>query len=304
MDILEQFIHSIAYKFPKGYPDVNNSQDMLLLENELKKVGIDLNELINTNHYDERKKERGDVTDIVNITKKMLGDKYQVEDIKPEIISNIEGELNKRLSYLEALNSIPISFTKIVAYKVLKPILSINNNKHELLLKTTYGSDGVSKSNEGTFYLTVVINNKLITLLLLESKSDSDIEFQLLKHLERENLPIKPVVILGFDNFEYIISLDEPSSKKELIDPSTLPYSLRTDYRKGANFEHDDYGKGVIVNTSAGASGKGDSQGRLDWVEVDFGKPYLSKGEFKKTRIIPKIYTSISPSIAGESTND
>jgi hypothetical protein len=304
MDILEQFIHSIAYKFPKGYPDVNNSQDMLLLENELKKIGIDLNELINTNHYDERKQERGDVIDIINITKKMLGDKYQTEDIKPEIISNIEGELNKRLSYLEALNSIPISFTKIVAYKVLKPILSVNGNKHELLLKTTYSSDGMSKSNEGTFYLTVVINNKLITLLLLESKSDSDIEFQLLKHLERENLPIKPVVILGFNDFEYVISLDKPSSETKLIDPSTLPYSIRTDYRKGANFEHDDYGKGVIVNTSTGAGGKGDSQGKLDWVEVDFGKPYVSKGDLKKTRIIPNIYTSVSPSIANEPTND
>ena len=304
MDVLEQFIRSIAYKFPKGYPDMNNEQDTLLLEHELKKIGINLNELINTDHYDDRKKERGDVTDIVNLGKKILGDKYQAEDIKPEIISNIEGELNKRLSYLEAFNSIPVSFTKIVAYKVLKPVLSVNNTKHELLLKTTYDSSGVSKSNEGTFYLTVIINNKLITLLLLESKSDSDIEFQLLRHLEREKLPIKPIVVLSFNDFEYVISLDEPSSKKELIDPSTLPYFLRTDYRKGANFEHDDYGKGVIINTSAGASGKGDSQGRLDWVEVDFGKPYLSKGEFKKTRIIPKIYTSISPSIAGESTND
>jgi hypothetical protein len=304
MDVLEQFIRSIAYKFPKGYPDMNNEQDTLLLEHELKKIGINLNELINTDHYNDRKKERGDVTDIVNLNKRMLGDNYQVEDIKPELISDIEGELNKRLSYLEALNSIPVSFTKIVAYKVLKPVLSVNNVKHELLLKTTYDSSGVSKSNEGTFYLTVVINNKLVTLLLLESKSDSDIELQLLKHLEREKLPEKPVVILGFDNFEYVISLDKSSPKKELIDPATLPYSLKTDYRKGSNFEHNEYGKGTVVTTSAGSGGKGDSQGRLDWIEVDFGKPYLSKGEFKKTRIIPKVYTSISPSLSSESTDD
>jgi hypothetical protein len=25
MDILEQFLHSIAYKFPKGYPDMKDS---------------------------------------------------------------------------------------------------------------------------------------------------------------------------------------------------------------------------------------------------------------------------------------
>jgi len=33
MDILEKFIRSIAYKFPKGYPDMKNNQDILLLEN-------------------------------------------------------------------------------------------------------------------------------------------------------------------------------------------------------------------------------------------------------------------------------
>ena len=44
MDILEQFLHSIVYKFPKGYPDVNNKQDMLLIERELFKHNIDLRE--------------------------------------------------------------------------------------------------------------------------------------------------------------------------------------------------------------------------------------------------------------------
>jgi hypothetical protein len=46
MDILEQFIRSVSYKFPKGYPDMNNEQDILLLENEFKKLGfpIQLNE--------------------------------------------------------------------------------------------------------------------------------------------------------------------------------------------------------------------------------------------------------------------
>jgi hypothetical protein len=44
MDILEQFLYSIAYKFPKGYPDLKNKQDMLLLERELFKYNIDLRE--------------------------------------------------------------------------------------------------------------------------------------------------------------------------------------------------------------------------------------------------------------------
>ena len=39
MDVLEQFLNSIAYKFPKGYPDLKNRQDYLLLERELFKLG-------------------------------------------------------------------------------------------------------------------------------------------------------------------------------------------------------------------------------------------------------------------------
>jgi len=32
MDILSKFLNKVAYKFPKGYPDMNNAQDVLLLE--------------------------------------------------------------------------------------------------------------------------------------------------------------------------------------------------------------------------------------------------------------------------------
>ena len=44
MDILEQFLHSIAYKFPKGYPDMKDTQDILILERELFKYNVDLRE--------------------------------------------------------------------------------------------------------------------------------------------------------------------------------------------------------------------------------------------------------------------
>jgi hypothetical protein len=44
MDVIEKFLHSIAYKFPKGYMDMNDAQDVILLENELSKLGINLTE--------------------------------------------------------------------------------------------------------------------------------------------------------------------------------------------------------------------------------------------------------------------
>ena len=45
MDILEKFLRKVSYKFPKGYPDINDAQDMLMLEGMLKEMGIDLNEV-------------------------------------------------------------------------------------------------------------------------------------------------------------------------------------------------------------------------------------------------------------------
>ena len=38
MDPLLKFLNSIAYKFPKGYPDINNEQDVLILESLLNQV--------------------------------------------------------------------------------------------------------------------------------------------------------------------------------------------------------------------------------------------------------------------------
>jgi len=38
MDIFDTFFRKFAYKFDKGYPDMNNNQDVLLLENILSKV--------------------------------------------------------------------------------------------------------------------------------------------------------------------------------------------------------------------------------------------------------------------------
>lgn len=40
MDILDKFFKKFSYKFDKGYPDINNKQDVLLLESLLEGLGI------------------------------------------------------------------------------------------------------------------------------------------------------------------------------------------------------------------------------------------------------------------------
>jgi hypothetical protein len=42
MDVLDLFLKKFSYKFPKGYPDMNNEQDILLLESLLENLGINI----------------------------------------------------------------------------------------------------------------------------------------------------------------------------------------------------------------------------------------------------------------------
>ena len=44
MDVLDKFLRKVSYKFPKGYPDPNDIQDMIMLEGMLKKIGLNLQE--------------------------------------------------------------------------------------------------------------------------------------------------------------------------------------------------------------------------------------------------------------------
>ncbi len=42
MDIFDRFFKKFAYKFDKGYPDMNNAQDVLLLESLFEKLNIEV----------------------------------------------------------------------------------------------------------------------------------------------------------------------------------------------------------------------------------------------------------------------
>ena len=60
MDILEKFIRQVSYRFPKGYPDMNNEQDVLLLESILRKdLDIDISENFKQLQFKDLKKYGG-----------------------------------------------------------------------------------------------------------------------------------------------------------------------------------------------------------------------------------------------------
>lgn len=57
MDVLDKFLNKIAYKFPKGYPDMNNEQDILILESVFEKMG--LHEIFKQLSFGDLKKRGG-----------------------------------------------------------------------------------------------------------------------------------------------------------------------------------------------------------------------------------------------------
>ena len=149
MDVLDKFFKKFSYKFDKGYPDLNNKQDILLLESLLSKV-IDENfELI----------KEGDAEEAIDILKKELN--LTDEDFVKQ--SSVRYKLlvprSERYNYVEKISKIP-GFT----YDANLSGSSIGGLKYKgstFLLKPS-GAQG--RASAGTENEDVVVNeiNKYI----------------------------------------------------------------------------------------------------------------------------------------------
>lgn len=95
MNIFEKFLNSISYKFSKGYPDLNNKQDILIIESELKNLGIHLDEGLESTIKDITGKGKKltklqTFTDLATLTYAQ----YDLGDIKtvfPNPVNTIQG---------------------------------------------------------------------------------------------------------------------------------------------------------------------------------------------------------------------
>jgi hypothetical protein len=313
-----------AFTILKGFiSDIQNRKDGPLLSNRLLQPlgyeGIDntntnldnygvgsvifadkenINELDYNQHWKERIAERSNILDITNLTTEITGE-YPIKEVKTNLIKAIQDELITRCDRLESLKDIPISADSTVAYKIIKPILIAKGKAYELEMFTQSTKEDIIKDNYGTYYFAPIRKNFIHTLILTND-DDNAIEKQSSSHLARVTGKQLPAKVFTPTNFEFKINLDElmgNAPEETTLSAEDLPYTIRTDYRKGASFTHNKYGTGTIIATSTGNSGKGDQLGRLEWVEVDFGKPYVTGGEFKTTRIINNIYTTTSPLI-------
>jgi hypothetical protein len=162
MDILDKFFKKFAYKFDKGYPDMNNSQDVLLLESLFEKLGvkIPLNEEV-----PNRLKTVQAVQKIVD----QVGDKYNLFAMKSK--PNRIGSTGKQPEsiFVQAFKEV---FGEDIDIKVFPPRQGKNPsgtfNMYQFdtqefgqvnILVSRSEPGGAGKSNEAIFIDTL---NKLI----------------------------------------------------------------------------------------------------------------------------------------------
>jgi hypothetical protein len=162
MDILDKFFKKFAYKFDKGYPDMNNSQDVLLLESLFEKLGvkIPLNEEV-----PNRLKTVQAVQKIVD----QVGDKYNLFAMKSK--PNRIGSTGKQPEsvFVQAFKEV---FGEDIDIKVFPPRQGSNPsgtfNMYQFdtqefgqvnILVSRSEPGGAGKSNEAIFIDTL---NKLI----------------------------------------------------------------------------------------------------------------------------------------------
>jgi len=114
MNPIEQFLRKVSYKFPKGYPDVSDPKDWLMLEGMLGEIGINL--------YEGKKEDREEAKAILkkelNLTDKNFKDSgLQFFILVPgkdrlkvvDQIENIQTTSEKKFKY----NPTPSTFSSI-----------------------------------------------------------------------------------------------------------------------------------------------------------------------------------------------
>lgn len=256
-------------------------------------------EIIQTIHYKERKEDRSQIVDI------QVPSEALTPYTREKVIPNLKNLIRERL--LKVLRAFETSTAKqagsvVKALPILTPYLQNNGKNYPLYLVTK--TRDKNKENTGNTYVIVKIGDSLVTVMVVPK--GADLVTQTREHLEEKvakgeadpKVLTYPIDIGRTINSDYIIDIKQAADDIEIgldkaeITQEELPYKIRTDYRKDATLTHDNYGTGKIVNTSSGVKGDPGITGKLEWVDVDFGKPFLKAGKLTSVRRIDNVYTT------------
>lgn len=258
-----------------------------------------IKESMPSKHYLERKDER---TELIGIAvDDIIYEKYGAQQVNSLLKGEIESQIKKVLKAIEtrvSTREVDIKSPVYKSFKILKPEVLFQGKKYPVNMEVLATKENVpgKVKERGDAFALISAGDTLITFMLISD--EKDLLQQSREHLKRKkgvDLDTIKLTTVNAINYQYVIDIDRlinGAPKQEKISKESLPYTVRTDYRKGAYFTHEKYGKGIIVNTSSGVKGQPNTQGKLDWVEVAFDKPILKSGVLHKTLKFPNIYAS------------
>lgn len=155
MDLLEQFLHKISYKFTKGYPDLSNPQDISLLENTLSEIigeRISLTEQNMKKGYENLSNEAQKIAKL--ISKKLH---IELDDIKSLTKNKIIILSDDRKSTFSELEKLGYERDESIGGSSQGGYRTDNNIEIIVKPKSKQGSQSAGKQNEASFY--DLINN-------------------------------------------------------------------------------------------------------------------------------------------------
>ena len=245
-----------------------------------------LNEAGLTDHYRERKAERGTILDI-EIPQAAIGNR-DLKDVKSKLIPILQAKLDQRLSHVERMD-LGISNNVNLGLVVFVPVVAVGEKSLPIKM--------VSGDGSGHYYLVIAANDKLLTMYP-GSKKTTELEKDVEDHVKRERPDdVRPPKAEMLSGYVFKIDIDgnevrdiEKKPEIEKASEDTLEYKVRTDYRVGATFDHNQFGPGKIVAADKG--GKAGPDGKIDWIDVKYAKPFMKGGKLQDVRRFNNILTA------------
>ena len=266
MDALDLFFKKYSYKFDKGYPDMNNNQDVLLLESLLNKLGVNLNEAFQDSS--------GLPDDISNL-------KQQIQDASGELGYEIEAVQKSSRGYyflyFKGLSPRDREERKNITQELI-------NNK---ILTPTNPDSPINKNEDGAYYTDITIGEKPYKIFVKGSGGKFDTDTNV-----KEGL----VVLL------YNSSIDKPFTKENFQENfnklKQASFEGISDIKKNLKLYLDIYDENIEVasNSKAAINNLNDPLSSALTIKKAYpDKKLIRDGIFNTLRNIGSQITGIKP---------
>jgi uncharacterized protein related to proFAR isomerase len=282
MDSLDLFFKKYAYKFPKGYPDLTNEQDINLLADLLENVGINLEEKEQMS-LDFPKGVEKDTIIYPTVTNE------DIQKLK-EIFEKISKEYGKYLSVFNlfdpnALGTISeVLLAKLISKEGVKVehvggqqgLTDLIINGHRISLKTS-GSENKIKLGSSTEATDDSASKEIASILKNNNITNTQIkDLESVLSKEQYNTIIKRLEAIakkltGEGNEEFFIWVEKINDKSTGIIKSLNIHIIKYDYEKVM----DTFKNGYISSTEKSGWGITDKNGK-SIVAADLGNRSLN----------------------------